>query len=193
MIFADKVKLMCENDVLFLICDRNIFIDICADACGRTEGFMRLIRSFKYAFKGIWCAIITETNMRVHISTAILIFLISPYYNFSKTDFFIILAAIFAVIVLEMLNSAVERTCDLVTKEQNDDVKHIKDITAGAVLLGTVFAVCIGITFFVDIGVIKNIIYDVFADKLKLAAAIVYVILAALFIIFVRNRRGKHV
>ena len=50
-------------------------------------------------------------------------------------EWLIIIIAIAIVIAAEMANTAVEYLCDHVTKEYNDAIKAVKDITAGAVLI----------------------------------------------------------
>lgn len=44
--------------------------------------------------------------------------------------------------IAEMINYAIERLCDMVTVEKNDNIRAVKDICAGAVLVaGLVLAV----------------------------------------------------
>jgi diacylglycerol kinase len=47
-----------------------------------------------------------------------------------------------------MLNSALEKLCDLVMPEQHVKIKYIKDVAAGAVLIACVFAVIVAILVF---------------------------------------------
>lgn len=50
---------------------------------------------------------------------------------------------------MEMLNTAVERLCDLVQKEIHPVIKVVKDIAAGAVLLSAGIAVICGAIIFI--------------------------------------------
>jgi diacylglycerol kinase (ATP) len=47
-----------------------------------------------------------------------------------------------------MFNSAIEKLCDLYSKEYDLKIKYIKDVCAGAVLLTTVFVAIIGCLVF---------------------------------------------
>jgi len=56
--------------------------------------------------------------------------------------------AICGVLALELVNTAVERVVDLVTKEFHPLAKQAKDIAAGAVLLYAILSVVIGCIIF---------------------------------------------
>lgn len=56
----------------------------------------------------------------------------------------LILVAI-TVLALELINSLFERLLDIVQPDLDDRVRHIKDIMAGLVLLGSIGAAIIGI------------------------------------------------
>ena len=49
---------------------------------------------------------------------------------------------------LEAINTAIEQLCDLYSTEANERIKKIKDISAGAVLIAALFAVCIAVVVF---------------------------------------------
>jgi diacylglycerol kinase len=61
-------------------------------------------------------------------------------------------AVFFAVIIVflaEIFNTAIERILDLIDPNENEQVKLIKDMSAGAVFLAAVAAVMIGVAIFV--------------------------------------------
>ncbi len=60
----------------------------------------------------------------------------------------ILLTVILAVLVLELLNTGIERLIDLLKPRLDDYVKDVKDVMAAAVLLASFFAVVIGIVIF---------------------------------------------
>jgi diacylglycerol kinase len=55
---------------------------------------------------------------------------------------------IMAVLVLELVNTALERAMDVVQPDIHPTVKIVKDVMASAVLLGAVFSVLIGVLIF---------------------------------------------
>jgi diacylglycerol kinase len=52
------------------------------------------------------------------------------------------------VISMEMLNTAIEKLCDVVHKELHPDIKRVKDIAAGAVLVSAIFSLMTGLIIF---------------------------------------------
>ena len=55
------------------------------------------------------------------------------------------------VITLEMMNTAIEKLCDMVQPDKHPEVKIIKDIAAGAVLVAAVCSVIIGAFIFLPV------------------------------------------
>lgn len=108
-----------------------------------------LIKSFGYAFRGIWFAVQNERNMRVHITFMVYMYFFLCAYDFftvSKTQFAILFLANAAVLAAELFNTAIERAVDLAAKgERNETAKVAKDAAAGAVLVFAVFSVAVGI------------------------------------------------
>ena len=99
---------------------------------------MRYLRRFlniKYALRGIWL-VLEEKNIRMYLviggAMALTLLLKHPH----PIEIFIFFACFLAVIVLEMVNSAIERMADIICDKQIDQrIGDIKDITAGAVFL----------------------------------------------------------
>ena len=63
-------------------------------------------------------------------------------------EWVILLLTIALVLVCEVINTAVERCVDLVTKEYHDLARIAKDVSAGAVFLVSLFSVVIGVSIF---------------------------------------------
>ncbi|MBQ8767024.1 MAG: diacylglycerol kinase family protein [Clostridia bacterium] len=107
-----------------------------------------LIKSFGYAFKGIFTALVKERNMRIHIVCMIYMFFFLFAYDFfeiTRTQFAILFVACGLVIGAELINTAIEAVVDLHGKEHTEYGKIAKDCAAGAVLIFTIFAVLCGI------------------------------------------------
>ena len=60
-----------------------------------------------------------------------------------------VLLCIGFVISLEMVNSAIEKYCDLVTTDFHPGIKVIKDVAAGAVLVASLMSLVIGLVIFI--------------------------------------------
>lgn len=109
----------------------------------------RLLQSFIFAFQGIGEAIKSERNIKIHLAAGACALFFGWYFSVSRMEWLFLLAAIFGTITLEMVNSAIERTVDLITGEIHPLAKQAKDIAAGAVLVYALFSVLTGLIIFV--------------------------------------------
>lgn len=105
--------------------------------------------SFRYAFEGIWSAIRTERNIRIHICFVIGVVIASWYFQVSRLEWIILIMVMSTIIGLEMINTAIEAAVDIVTEEYHPLAKRAKDLAAGAVLLAAVASVIIGLIIFI--------------------------------------------
>jgi undecaprenol kinase len=111
----------------------------------------RLIRSFKYASAGIKHAFKSEQNIRIHMIIVLVVFGLAFLLDASRWEWMILLLLVGGIISLELINTAIERTMDLVTnKEIHPLAKQAKDVAAGAVLIFAVISIIIGIIIFYD-------------------------------------------
>lgn len=113
------------------------------------KGFKRLLRSFGYATQGFRYVIVHEQNMQIHLGTAVVILLGAGLLRFPLAHWLILLIVIAGMVALEIMNTAIERTIDLVTEEFHPLAKRAKDIAAAAVLVYSLFAIVIGLILFV--------------------------------------------
>jgi len=109
----------------------------------------KLIKSFKYAFEGIFTGIKEEQNMKIHISIMILVIVFGIMLKISKIEWIICIALFGLVISMELINTAIENTVDLITKENNQQAKIAKDVAAGAVLVSAIVSSVIGLMIFI--------------------------------------------
>lgn len=109
----------------------------------------KFILSFKYAIEGIITAINKERNMKIHISIMILVIIMGIVLKISKIEWIICTILFGLVISLELVNTAIENTIDLITQEKDPKAKIAKDTAAGAVLVSAISAAIIGLIIFI--------------------------------------------
>jgi len=109
-----------------------------------------LIDSFNYAVSGIILALKTEKNMRIHYGIALTVIILSLFFDFSRTEFLLLLFAISLVVVAEMFNTALERVVDLITEDYHPLARLAKDVAAGAVLIAAINSLVVGYLLFFD-------------------------------------------
>jgi undecaprenol kinase len=113
--------------------------------------FLKQLNSFACASRGIVITIAKERNMRIHALFAISAILISVLLNLSIQDFIIILILIASVFSAEMLNTSIEKICDILRDKYKlpyNGSRDIRDIAAGAVWAQAITAGIIGIIIF---------------------------------------------
>ncbi|MBS4217113.1 diacylglycerol kinase family protein [Bacillus sp. FJAT-49711] len=106
---------------------------------------MRIACAFKYAIQGIVYATKVEKNFQIHITCALIVTVLSIILKINKTEWLFIIISIFGVLALELVNSALERSVDIATKEIKPLAKQAKDLAAAAVLVYAIMSVIIGI------------------------------------------------
>ena len=109
----------------------------------------KLRHSFKYAFSGIKLCFKDEQNMLIHFTMAILVIIAGFLFRINYIEWIVCLLLIGIVFMMELLNTAIENTCDAVTDKDNQFVKIAKDTAAGAVLMISIISAIIGLIIFV--------------------------------------------
>jgi diacylglycerol kinase (ATP) len=108
-----------------------------------------LITSFKCAFKGLWYAIKTNRNLKIHFAAAFIVIILSIIFKVNAFEMGILGVMILLVISTEMINSSIEQMTDLITKEHHEEAEIAKDVSAGMVLLTALGSIIVGILIFV--------------------------------------------
>ena len=108
-----------------------------------------IINSFKYAIEWIFTALKEEKNMKIHFIIMILVIILGIILKISRIEWIICIILFGFVISLELVNTAIENTVDLITQEKHPKAKIAKDVSAGAVLVATITAVVVGLIIFV--------------------------------------------
>jgi len=108
----------------------------------------KIIKNFKHAIDGIKDILVFERNFRIMIVIALIIIGAMFYFPVSRLEKSILLVMIFSVLILELINVAIEKIMDFIQPEYDERVKVIKDLTAGVVLLASLGAIIIGIIIF---------------------------------------------
>jgi undecaprenol kinase len=105
--------------------------------------------TFKFALEGIRVSILNEKNIRFHLFFSVIVIVFAIIFNLTQIEWMFILFAIVGMIVVEMINTAIERVVDLVTDQYHPLAGQAKDIAAGAVLIYAILSVIIGMIIFI--------------------------------------------
>lgn len=115
----------------------------------KSKGKRTFKGSVKNCLDGISYVTKSEKNFKREIALGIIALILSYILKIDKIEFIIVLTMICLVLTTEIINTAIERTVDLVTKEYHELARIAKDVSAGSVLVTSIFALIIGIIIFI--------------------------------------------
>ena len=107
-----------------------------------------LLRSFRCAFSGIAWALHTQRNLRLHAAATLAVVALGLIVNLPNWKWCAVLGCISLVWVTELLNTALEALGDRITTEQDERIRRIKDVAAGAVLVAALISAIVAIIIF---------------------------------------------
>ncbi len=109
----------------------------------------KTFRSFQYAGRGVAGLFRFENNAKVHLLAAVVVVAVGICLNINRIEWVIIITQIGLVFAAEAINTALEKLCDLVQPDYHPQVKVIKDVASGAVLILAITAVLVAILIFI--------------------------------------------
>lgn len=142
----------------------------------------KLVRSFGYAIKGVAKGILHERNMRIHISAAAAVAVLSQFYEFTTAEKCVLVLTVALVIICEMFNTAIENAVDLASPQYNKLAENAKDVAAGAVLIAAAAAAAVGCCLFWDLEVLLGIWHRFMAEPWLFGALAAFIAAALCFI-----------
>ena len=113
-----------------------------------SEYFIGRFRAIRYALGGISELLHKEKNTRVYLFFTIAAIIMGIVTHINEVEWLVLILIISAIWSAEAINSAIERTVDLVTLEKKPLAKSAKDLAAGGVLILSIGSVIIGLIIF---------------------------------------------
>lgn len=107
-----------------------------------------MINKFYVAFVGLVSSL-KDRSIQIQYVLAILACIAAWMIGCNYYEWLAVLLCIGLVIVAEILNTCIEKLCDLYSTEKNEKIKYIKDLAAGGVLFVSLIALTVGILIFV--------------------------------------------
>jgi diacylglycerol kinase len=99
------------------------------------------LAGYPHAFRGIGLAFRYENNMIFHLAAAMAVVLVNYLLEVSRTEWLITLILIGLAWMAEIFNTAIEKLADRVNPEHDPLIGHVKDLSAGAVMVMCLIAV----------------------------------------------------
>ncbi|MEM8612329.1 MAG: diacylglycerol kinase family protein [Cyanobacteria bacterium P01_H01_bin.105] len=103
-----------------------------------------LFASFRYAWAGIVYAVRTQRNFRVHLAIGLVALSLGVLLHIKAIEAAVVAITISAVLVMELMNTALESVVDLTVGQTYHELAKIaKDCAAGAVLISAMAALLV--------------------------------------------------
>lgn len=115
----------------------------------KDKGVFRLGKSFKYAYDGLKEAYKTEQTVWIYIPVALLTVLAGILFKISTLEWIVVILILGMIYAMELINTALEATVDLATKEFHPLAKRAKDTVSAAVLIFAITSLGVGLIIFV--------------------------------------------
>ncbi len=115
----------------------------------KKKGYKRFLNSFKYSLQGLVHTIREEQSILVMLIATIIAIILGVAINISPIEWIFVFLSIGLVLAVELLNTAIEATVDLVTLDIHPLAKIAKDAGSAAVFVCSVMAFVIGCFIFI--------------------------------------------
>lgn len=101
---------------------------------GKT-GIRRLINAFGYSLEGFKAAFVHEDAFRQEVFLTVVLVPLAIYLGNSPVEQALLIASVLLVLIVELLNSAIEAAVDHTSTEHHALAKQAKDIGSAAVFI----------------------------------------------------------
>jgi diacylglycerol kinase len=108
----------------------------------------RRAQSFRHAGRGLLLLCLTQWNFRVHLAAGTGAICLGCYFRLAAIEWLFLITAIALVLCTEALNTALERTVDLLEPKLHPLARDAKDLGAAAVLIASLVALIVGLIIF---------------------------------------------
>ena len=109
----------------------------------------RFLTSVSNAIHGLVYVFSHESNFRIQVVVSLIIMAMSIVFPLKGYERIVIMLLITFVLVLELVNSAIEKFTDIIKPRLHTHVGIVKDIMAATVLISSVGAALLGMIIFI--------------------------------------------
>jgi diacylglycerol kinase (ATP) len=109
-------------------------------------GAGRLIDALRYSVQGVRAAFQCEAAFRQELLLAVVLTPAAFWVGETTGEILALIGALFFMLIMELLNSAIEALADAVSLEENILIGRAKDLGSAAVMLSIIFAAIVWLT-----------------------------------------------
>jgi diacylglycerol kinase len=106
------------------------------------------IQSFAHAGRGLRLLCRTQWNFRIQLVAGVGAIFLACYFRVSAIEWLFLIACIGLVLCAEALNTALERTVDLLEPQRRPLARDAKDLAAAGALIASLSSMIVGLILF---------------------------------------------
>lgn len=107
----------------------------------KATGIVRIINAFGYSLKGLKAAWVNEAAFRQEIVLLLVATLVAIWLDVSHLERVLLIGSVVLIVIVELINSAIEAIVDRIGTERHELSGRAKDIGSAAVLVA-IFLAC---------------------------------------------------
>jgi diacylglycerol kinase (ATP) len=111
----------------------------------KNTGLKRIILATGYSLQGLKSAFKYEAAFRQELLLAAILIPVAFYLDVTQLERILLIAPVFLVIIVEIINSAIEAVVDRISLEKHELAGRAKDLGSAAVLIALLLTVYIWI------------------------------------------------
>lgn len=115
-------------------------------------GIGRVFDALRYSMQGLGAAIKHEAAFRQELMLCVILIPVAIWAGNSLAEQLLLIATLFFVLIVELLNSGLEAIADSVTLEKHPLIGRAKDLGSAAVMLSIIGAVIVWIAVLAGFG-----------------------------------------
>lgn len=102
----------------------------------------------RHAWEGVRFAVVHERNFRIQLAVYAVVAALGVWVNLSAVAWALVLLASAFILSMELINTAIETLANTVNAAWDDQLRTVKDLAAGAVLVASISALAVGLLLF---------------------------------------------
>ena len=107
------------------------------------KGIKRILKAFTYSFDGFKSVFKTEEAFRQELFLCIFLFIIAVFLKITYLEKLLLISSLFFIIIVELINTAIEVVIDRISDEYHILSKKAKDIGSLLVLITFIYAIIV--------------------------------------------------
>ena len=107
-----------------------------------------IIQTVKNSLNGIKCYAKDGKSILLYLFGVIIETIMGFVYNINGLEWILIICILGFILAIELINTAIEATCDAISKEYNPLIKIAKDCGSGATFIMVIVAIILNIIIF---------------------------------------------